>query len=366
MWKLINIFLLEFISFSLTLYFRQWIILGRKNIPKNTPVIFAGNHQNALLDSFLLVTSSRKFTYYLARGGIFKRHLFKRILLFFRIMPIYRFRDGIGTVRKNEKIIESCITLLMKKELLTIFPEGNHDDKYRIRPLQRGLSHIALQSESVSEWKLKLKIIPAGIQYEEPNSFRSRVMVSFGEPISVADYRKEYETDARKTLDTLKNDVREEMRKLVLDFPLENYEEYYSEFKKQRSIRKNYADQVEQDKKLIADILNREVPVNHPNESLTIKNPLSYLFGIWVLINNYIPYIIVRALVRVIVKDHVFTSSIKFLLGLIIPGVFYLIIGVLIGLITGYWWIALIYVIIQPGLGFFGGFDVLKPIFRKA
>lgn len=365
MLTILNILLREFVSFVLTLYFRNWVVTGKDNIPGNGPVIFAGNHQNAFLDALLVTCSSGRLPYYLARAEVFKGPLARTLLKLIRIMPIYRFRDGIGSVRKNDEIIKICVDLLSKKHMITMFPEGNHAEEWRVRTLQRGLPRIALQTETESEWKAGLMIVPVGIQYEEPKSFRSRVIVNFGEPVPVSSYRKECEADQRKCLDTIKDDLREKMKPLILHFPEENYQTIKSEFLRRRSYHKNYFDQFLRDKIVLESVISNSETVHHPSDSSKIRNPLSLLFAVWVLINNFIPYLLVKKLLDRVVKDPVFTGSLKFVFGIIIPPLFYLLAGIAISMASGVWWYGLVYMGVQPGLGYFGGFDALIPLFRK-
>ena len=76
------------------------------NVPKKGPVIFAVNHQNSFLDALLVTTTTPRNPYYLARGDVFGISWISYLLNFINIMPIYRSRDGIKNIRKNEAIID--------------------------------------------------------------------------------------------------------------------------------------------------------------------------------------------------------------------------------------------------------------------
>ena len=49
-------------------------------MPKNEPILFLGNHQNALLDPLLLAITSGRYTHFLTRAQVFKKTLVSKIL----------------------------------------------------------------------------------------------------------------------------------------------------------------------------------------------------------------------------------------------------------------------------------------------
>ena len=54
-------------------------VKGLENIPKDQPVIFAPNHQNALMDALIVLFASPQDVVFLARADIFK----SRFMAFF-------------------------------------------------------------------------------------------------------------------------------------------------------------------------------------------------------------------------------------------------------------------------------------------
>ncbi|QLH32344.1 MAG: 1-acyl-sn-glycerol-3-phosphate acyltransferase [Cyclobacteriaceae bacterium] len=85
------------------------------------PVIFVANHQNAFLDAVLIICSSHRNPWALARANVFKKWA-NTLLTLIQMMPVYRFRDGFDTLRKNEVIMDQCASLL-KKEMPFLFLE---------------------------------------------------------------------------------------------------------------------------------------------------------------------------------------------------------------------------------------------------
>jgi 1-acyl-sn-glycerol-3-phosphate acyltransferase len=76
-----------------------------------------------------------------------------------------------------------CELIKAAAESVLIFGEGNHNEHYNLRPLQKGfvrMAQVALQQNTA------LQIVPVGVHYEAHRLFRSRVLVSFGEAIPLA------------------------------------------------------------------------------------------------------------------------------------------------------------------------------------
>ena len=117
-------------------FYRKRQIVHAGRIPKNEPVILAPNHQNALMDALAFVMGLKFQTVFLARADIFKGKFIINLLTFIKILPIFRIRDGMANLQKNEEIFDLTVNILKNKHNpLLLFPEGNHGDRRRLRPL---------------------------------------------------------------------------------------------------------------------------------------------------------------------------------------------------------------------------------------
>ena len=56
-------------------YYRRVIVVGRENINPDDYLIFAPNHQNALMDALAVLFTLKRPLIFLARADIFKRKL---------------------------------------------------------------------------------------------------------------------------------------------------------------------------------------------------------------------------------------------------------------------------------------------------
>lgn len=177
------------IKLLLGIYFGKIEVNGLANVPKNKPVLFLSNHQNAFLDTILIATDCNRSPYFLTRSDVFKNNLLKKIFNFFKMIPIYRIRDGIDSLKNNKKTFDLCSTLFKENKAVVIFPEANHNLKRKVRPLSKGFTRILLNTlEKYPD--IDMHLVPVGLNYKNASSFPDKVSVCYGAPILVKDYYK--------------------------------------------------------------------------------------------------------------------------------------------------------------------------------
>lgn len=184
-------FLLKLVNVAIRNSYRSLKYIGTERIPKDAAVIFAPNHTGTLMDALVILAMNNKPKVFIARADIFRNPSLARLLTFFKMMPIMRMRDGIEEVKKNNKTIETAADVLKDKVPLCIFPEGTHQAKYSMLPLQKGIFRIALQAKELLGDK-PLYIVPVGIRYGNFYRFRSSARVQFGNPINVGEFVAEH------------------------------------------------------------------------------------------------------------------------------------------------------------------------------
>ncbi|MCX2742525.1 lysophospholipid acyltransferase family protein [Mangrovivirga sp. M17] len=296
-------------------YFSEFKIKGLEKIPSDGPIIIAGNHQNALLDAMILSVISPRNPHFLTRASVFKNKLIASVLKSLKMIPVFRFRDGIGSVRKNSQSFESAHKVLEKNQTLGIFPEGNHDLKYRLRPLQKGIARIAFETEKRNNYNKGVKIIPVGIHYEDHFESRSRVLVNIGTPLEVKDHIPNYNQNERLGYDSLLEDLSSKMKELIFNFDSpSNYESMISLFNKKRLKISNVANQFETDIKLIKKLKKES---HHPENEEFIKwyAPTGKLKSIIYFLSDiifYIPRKLINKLILNKVNDKHFYATASF------------------------------------------------------
>src|SRR5665647_3187100 len=158
-------------------FYRKVIVLGRENINPDHHLIYAPNHQNALMDALAVLFTNNGQLIFLARADIFKRKIIAAILYFLKILPVYRMRDGYSSLKGNDEIFIKTIDVLKNKNGLVILPEGDHVGFRRLRQLKKGICRVAFQSDEATGFTLKIKIIPVGLDFSNYSRFRQVLTV---------------------------------------------------------------------------------------------------------------------------------------------------------------------------------------------
>ncbi len=206
-------------------FYRRVIVMGRDNIDSNRINIFAPNHQNALMDALAVLCTLKGQPIFLARSDIFRKSSIARVLYYFKMLPVYRMRDGFETLKMNDEVFRKTVDVLKHKNGLVILPEGNHEGHRNLRQLKKGISRIAFSAEEVNDFNLRIRIIPVGLEYSHYFRFRQVLTVVYGKPIEVSDYKETYLTNPAKAHNDLREKLSEEMKKLMVHIETdENYE----------------------------------------------------------------------------------------------------------------------------------------------
>jgi len=393
-WALDYWLLQQYARLAFRIYYRKIEVINRHNIPKNQPLILAPNHQNALMDAMVLVCKLPYQNVFLARADIFKGKRMIRFLTFANIMPIYRMRDGIENVKKDDEVFEKTVRVLHNNKYpLCLFAEGNHADKRRLRPLVKGLFRISFLAQEKFGDKPGVKIIPIGIDYGHYQNFRSTLFVNIGEPIEVSPFYTTYKENPALAINRLKDAFAQALSIQMIDIQTKEYYDLYM------NLREIFNDDMREkldiqdnslygrfwaDKKMI-DCLDRELESNpdnihklntlvsdyqsavkkaglrdwvlkkdrHPIMGLAASSITKlilvpvFVFG---LINNYLPYRFTASKIKN-VKDTQFHSSFKYVVGMVVFPIWYMIIaGILAFLSLPIWMIAL-YLLLVPITG---------------
>ncbi len=323
-------------------YFRRWQVNEHAPIPKGA-AIFVATHQNAFLDAVVMACSVRRDPWFITRANVFNKPLVKKILTILQMLPVYRFRDGFSTLRKNDETIDMCVSLLSKDECILIFGEGNHNDRWFLRPLQKGFARIGIAAEEENDWKLGVKIVPVGIQYDSHTSFRSRVLVNFGKPIVLSEVCNSLNTH-QQNIEALIKRTEDELKSLILHIPPDQYEAKIVDFHAHRKIKPDLVEQLEADQALVKNDYANDIT---PAKRATFSKWFNPLF-VYQFINHLIPFGILHWILKNKVSDPQFVGSLKFALGMILVPLSYLLQTTICFLISGSLLITSIYFISLP------------------
>lgn len=193
-------------------FYRRVIVSGRENINPDHHLIFAPNHQNALMDALAVLFTHKGQPIFLARADIFKRKSIAAILYFLKILPVYRIRDGFSSLKGNDEIFLKTIDVFKNKNGLVILPEGDHSGFRRLRQLKKGICRVAFQSDEATGFNLKVKIIPVGLEFSNYSRYRQVLTVVYGKPIEVSEYYSLYKESPERALNELRARLSREMK----------------------------------------------------------------------------------------------------------------------------------------------------------
>lgn len=377
-------------------FYRRIEVKFRERIPQDRPVLLAPNHQNALMDAMAPLLTSGHDSVFLARADIFKKKFVAGILRLFKILPVYRIRDGASELGKNEEVFQEAMDVLLRKKCpVAIMPEGNHGNKRRLRPLVKGIFRVAFQAQEKYGEQPGVVIVPVGIDYSNYTNFRGKLFLQFGEPIEVNEYYPAYLENQPKTINMIRTRLAEEMRKYMIDIQSEDHYEMYmllrnvynDEMRKQTGHEKKtlynrlVADQQmilklheiehsegEKIKALdklcttyregVEDLGMRDWLFKHSRYSwmgLTMADlgmlallPV-FMYG---LIANYFPYWFTAKISKKL-KDPQFHSTFKYVIGLVLFPIYYLILFIPVWIFIDPWWIKWAFLASLPLTGFF-------------
>jgi len=263
-------------------------------------------------------------------------------------MPIYRIRDGFSEVRKSSQIIKNCVALLKQDEAILIFPEGNHNLKFNLRPLQKGIARIAFGDPDQS-LIVNLIIIPVGVQYENHSAWRGRVLVTYGDPIAVGDFSKEYQNDPRKGTNLLLEKVHSQMKQLIVDIPENNYQETYKKWLERKEVHYDLEKQLKSDQTIIRSITDNSSQHVMGTKAKFSLGKLFYIITNLVLVTILsIPLLLIKIFISIFIKDVGFAGSMKFLLWLAVYPVFSIGLAIALWYITHQWVIIIGFILIVP------------------
>lgn len=316
-----------FVKTGLHCYHKQIKVYGLENIPKDKPVMFLPNHQSALIDVLLIATDCNRKPYFLTRADVFSGTFLNRIFSFFRMLPIFRMRDGRNTLSNNNLIFDKCAALLNSQNALVLFPEANHNLKRRVRTLSKGFTRIILRAFELNP-QLDIQIVPVGLNYKHAENYPDEVAIFYGTPVSA---KSLYDpTDNKASSLAIKEMVSARLKDLTVHVPeVLDYDVAISKLKKDNvnflnpnkvnTLLKTYVDQGVE--------LVSETEASYNNNSV-----LRYL-----LCKLNIPVVLFwRLIVKPKVPEAEFMGTFRFATGLILFPIYLILILVVFGVSFGF------------------------------
>lgn len=328
-----------YLRIGLFCYYKSFKVFNTHNVPKDKPVLFLANHQNALIDPLLIATKSTRFSYFLTRASVFKRPMVSKLLHSLQMLPVYRIRDGWNNLSNNKSIFSTCVEQIHKNKAIVIFPEGSHHINRTVRQLSKGFTRIVFETlETYPESDLQL--IPVGINFIKSEDFGDSTAVFFGKPIAAKDYIIE---DRNEAVVALKRDVQKAISELTTHIPAENYSETLERLEQHHPDYLN----PQETNKCISSNFGECTTHSKPR-----KNVLKPIAKYLLVLNFLFPFIIWRTLLKPKIKEIEFMATFRFAIYITLFPIWFFAVVFTLGLLLG-WQLAAFYALLVTVLALF-------------
>lgn len=338
-------FLLPYINRSFRRAYRKVEYHGLENIPTDGAVIFAPNHANTLMDALAVLSIENRKMVFVARADIFRKKLAAKALAFLKIMPIYRQRDGLDTIKMNEAIFLKCEETLSHGVPFCILPEGTHRTMHSLLPLHKGIARIALGTVSRGT---KVYIVPTGLEYEDYFRYRSRLLVNVGRPICI---QSSNQKDKEELISEIMAELTTRMKETIIYIPdNEDYAKtwdlacrmYGSAPSKPRTLFGRLEFMQDAVSKIASGSVD-DVPPARPSSSPVIKAALlTVTFPLFLAAAVVLsPSLLITAYIKRGLRDRAFLNAIRFVCyTLVNPTLLLIVCAALLAVLP--WWLCLL------------------------
>lgn len=208
--------LLRFIlpPFTFRVFFRRIFYSNLKKVPLEKPLIFAGNHQNSFMDGILVGAYLPQPIHFLMRADMFVNPVARFCLKELNVSPVYRFEEGLENVHKNADTFRYINKILKKNGKYVVFAEGICVQEKRLQKLRKGTARMAFSAEE--EHGLDVHIVPVGINYTYPATFRKEVLINFDDPFRIRELTGLHKANHAKALLAFNEKVEAGLKRQVI------------------------------------------------------------------------------------------------------------------------------------------------------
>src|SRR5262245_45439989 len=217
--RLLSAILLWLTRILVRFYYPRRTIEGAEHLPASGPTLYVLNHPNGLMDPMVLRAMLGRPIRFLAKSTFYDNPFGRLAMDAFGSLPVYRAQDaekeggagagagsgggggGAERVARNDRTFARCRDELAAGAELAVFPEGASHSDPRLRPLKTGAARIVLAAVSSADRASALRVIPAGLHYDDKSQFRSGVHLVVGAPMDLASFRARHASDPRQAVE---------------------------------------------------------------------------------------------------------------------------------------------------------------------
>lgn len=201
-------------------------------IPTEGPLIIAANHPSSIMDALVIGVKTPRKIHYIGHSGLFSNVIMSKFLYAMGIIPVYRHEDNLEMNENNEDMFQAAYKILEEGKCIGIFPEGTSQTDRKVLKLKTGTARIALGSEKRNDFNLGLSIIPLGLYFTARHRFRSKVLLNFGKPIPVSEFKEIYEKDEYEGVNRLTERISAELTKLTVNVKKSEFDGFVVDLEK--------------------------------------------------------------------------------------------------------------------------------------
>ena len=201
-----------FVQLWIWIFFRRIQVRHLERVPPRGPVVLAVNHPNNLIDTLIIGTIIHRKIHYLATATLFRNRFLAAFLRSMGVIPIYRRQDAADTAERNVTAFEACYRALDAGAVIGIYPEGTTHADQRVQRIKTGAARIVLEAEARRDGRLGVRLIPVGLTFSARKSFRSAVLISFGDPLDLAPHLARYASAPMEAVEQLTEAIQVAMR----------------------------------------------------------------------------------------------------------------------------------------------------------
>ena len=204
------------------LLYRQHYILGKENMPAiGEPCIIPAQHQNAAMDPILMVLSHPQpvHPYVLAMGGVFGWHpVIDAIWDWVGMLPAFRMDfEGVDEALTHTKdVVDFAATKMTEGDPVMLFPETNHHEEHWMRVWVPGYLEIAFLAAKKMNFERDVKVIPLAHHYSSFYGAQGAYILHYLEPLSLQPYYERYKEKPRTTMREINAIIRERVKENML------------------------------------------------------------------------------------------------------------------------------------------------------
>ena len=207
---------------ALRWYYRDIEVEGLDHLSAHTPTILLANHPNALVDALVIGCTTPTRIQLTAKGTFFSHPVLGPFFRSIGIIPLHRARDHSGVAPpaagdRNTDAFRAILDSLEARRVVLIFPEGTTHSGPELVPLKSGAARLALAARNDRDIR-GLQLIAVGLVFESKSRPRSRVLVQFGEPLSVDRWSAEA-GEGHSAVHALTAAIDKRLRAVTLNFP---------------------------------------------------------------------------------------------------------------------------------------------------